>query len=72
MCDHSGCLETEEFAGAGRWGIEAPALEQVGTVDAGTGHADHDLTLPGDRVGSFRDVELLRPTGRRDDDCAHR
>ena len=70
--DDTGPFETEDVAGAGRRWIETPALEQIGTVDAGTGHADHDLALSGDRVGAILDVKLLRPAWRRNDDGAHR
>ena len=65
-------FETEDLARARRRWVEALALEQIGTVDARTGDADHDLTVTGDRVGTLLDVQLLGPAGCGNDDRAQR
>ena len=53
-------LEAGDVGGrAGRRGVEAGALREVGAVEAGAVHAHQHLARPGLRIGTFLDPHLL-------------
>ena len=57
---------------AGRGGIQAAPLKQIGAVDSGGTDADNDVLRPGQRVRNFPQLQHFRPAEACDDDRSHR
>ncbi|MNT04535.1 hypothetical protein D3C72_1391150 [compost metagenome] len=51
--DHPGCLEAEDVAGPRRRRVKPRALQQIGAVQAGGGHANAHLSHVTGRAGPF-------------------
>ncbi len=70
--DRAGHFESEDVRRSGRRRIEAPALEDVGPIDAGRGDLDQHLARADARHRPFDQRKLLRAVRLRRDDGLHR
>ena len=70
--DMPGTFQSRQGRGIGRWRIAASALQRIGAVYPGPGHADQDLPMARHRHRNGAALQHLWPARLCDFNCLHR